>query len=106
VLSAFVDPHLGLSFEHVQDVIDGVTCRRAMLRLSPLLDHAKPGRAVPGRDVHLRDDTRPPFRLWLTIEIDDLGLISDTQMMRQSIISACPGDRPTSNMKAGRLHRT
>jgi hypothetical protein len=37
-----------------------------------LLEHAKLVRAVLRRDVHLRDDTRPPFLLRLTSEIDDL----------------------------------
>ena len=41
-----------------------------------LLEHAKLVRAVLRRDVHLRDDTRPPFLLRLMIEIDDLHAIA------------------------------
>ena len=67
------DPHLGLPFEHAQDFLDRVQMRgRAVARLAPLLEHAKLGRAVQGRDVHLRHYARPPFFLRLAVEIDDL----------------------------------
>src|SRR5262249_21797627 len=67
------DPHLGLPFVHVQDLLDGVQMgRRAVPRLAPLLEHAKLARAVLRRDAHLPDDTRPPFLLRRMREIDDL----------------------------------